>query len=57
MYKLIQRRAGVMVQTIGAELEVTKILVHNINKRREGIDASLLTDNWQEMKSVKLLEL
>ncbi len=49
VYKLIQRRAGVMVQTIGAELEVTKILVHNINKRREGIDASLLTDNWQEI--------
>ena len=31
VYKLIQRRAGVMVQTIGAELEVTKILVHNMS--------------------------
>lgn len=49
VYKLIQRRADVMVQTIGTEMEVTKILVHNLNKKREGIDASLLTDNWQEI--------
>lgn len=49
VYKLIQRRADVMVRTIGAEMEVSKILVHNLNKQREGIDASLLTDNWQEI--------
>lgn len=49
VYKLIQHRADVMVRTIGAEMEVSKILVHNLNKQREGIDASLLTDNWQEI--------
>ena len=49
VYKLIQRRADVMVRTIGAEMEVSKILVHNLNKQREGIDALLLTDNWQEI--------
>lgn len=49
VYKLIQGRADVMVRTIGAEMEVSKILVHNLNKQREGIDASLLTDNWQEI--------
>lgn len=49
VYKLIQRRADVMVRTIGAEMEVSKILVHNLNKQRESIDASLLTDNWQEI--------
>lgn len=49
VYKLIQRRADVMVRTIGAEMEVSKILVHDLNKQREGIDASLLTDNWQEI--------
>ena len=49
VYKLIQRRADVMVRSIGAEMEVSKILVHNLNKQREGIDASLLTDNWQEI--------
>ena len=30
-------------------MEVSKILVHNLNKQREGIDASRLTDNWQEI--------
>ena len=49
VYKLIQRRADVMVRTIGAQMEVSKILVHNLNNQREGIDASLLTDNWQEI--------
>ncbi|RKQ26869.1 MULTISPECIES: homoserine dehydrogenase [Clostridia] len=49
VYKLIQRRADVMVRTIGAQMEVSKILVHNLNKQREGINASLLTDNWQEI--------
>ena len=49
VYKLIQRRADVMVRTIGAEMEVSKILVHNLNKQREFIDSSLLTDNWQEI--------
>ena len=49
VYKLIQRRADVMVRTIGAQMEVSKMLVHNLNKQREGIDASLLTDNWQEI--------
>ena len=49
VYKLIQRRADVMVRTIGAQMEVSKILVHNLNKQRESIDASLLTDNWQEI--------
>lgn len=49
VYKLIHRRSDVMERTIGAELEIAKILVHNMNKCREGVDASLLTDNWQEI--------
>jgi homoserine dehydrogenase len=49
VYKLIQRRADVMTQTIGAQLELSKILVHNMKKERPGIEASLLTDNWQEI--------
>lgn len=49
VYKLIQRRADVMEKTVGAELEIRKILVHNINKKREGIDASLLTDDWHQI--------
>jgi homoserine dehydrogenase len=49
VYKLLHRRAGVMEKTIGSELEIKKILVHNLEKKREGIDANLLTNNWQEI--------
>ena len=49
VYKLIHMRSDVMEQTIGAQLEIKKILVHNINKKREGIDPSLLTDDWKEI--------
>ncbi|MBS6764575.1 MAG: homoserine dehydrogenase [Clostridium sp.] len=49
VYKLIQRRADVMERTIGAELEISRILVHDMRKKREGIAPSLLTDNWQEI--------
>lgn len=49
VYKLIHRRADVMEKTIGAELEIKKILVHNLAKKREGIETELLTDNWQEI--------
>lgn len=51
VYKLIHRRADVMERTIGAELEISRILVQNINKARAGVDSSLLTDNWQEILS------
>ena len=49
VYKLIHMRSDVMEQTIGAQLEIKKILVHNINKKRAGIDPSLLTDDWKEI--------
>ena len=49
VYKLIQRRADVMERTIGAELEISRILVHDMRKKREGHAPSLLTDNWQEI--------
>ncbi|MDD2979339.1 MAG: homoserine dehydrogenase [Hespellia sp.] len=49
VYKLIQRGQKEMMQKIGANLEVAKILVHNMNKKREGIDASLLTDQWEDI--------
>lgn len=49
VYKLFQRRADMMEKTIGAQLKISKILVHNLGKKREGVDESLLTDNWQEI--------
>lgn len=49
VYKLVGMRSDVMKETIGAELEISRILVHNMNKKREGVDQSLLTDNWREI--------
>ena len=49
VYKLLRKRADIMEKTIGAELEIKKILVHNMNKKREGIDPALLTDDWHEI--------
>lgn len=49
VYKLINRRADEMHHTIGADMEIAKILVHNINKPREGVDTKLLTDNWKDI--------
>lgn len=49
VYKLIRMRSDIMEKTIGAELEIKKILVHNKNKKREGVDESLLTDDWNEI--------
>ena len=49
VYKLLKMRADVMEQTAGAQIEISRILVHNINKKREGIDPSLLTDDWHDI--------
>ena len=49
VYKLIGMRSDVMERTIGAQLEVKKILVHNIEKKREGVAPELLTDDWRQI--------
>ena len=49
VYKLLNMRSDVMEQTIGAQLEIKKILVHNMHKKREGVDPALLTDDWKEI--------
>ena len=57
VYKLIQRRKDEMEQIIGTQLEIVKIMVHNLDKKREGIDSSLLTDNWQEIIEDEEIEI
>lgn len=49
VYKLIERQKDEMPYKIGANLSVAKILVRNKNKKREGIDPSLLTDQWEDI--------
>mgnify|MGYP000090361409 CR=1 FL=1 len=38
-----------MIHTVGAELEVEKILVHSLHKKREGVDTELLTTDWKSI--------
>lgn len=49
VYKLIQSQREEMEHLIGTQIELSKILVHNLEKKREGVDSTLLTDNWEEI--------
>ena len=49
VYRLLKKRADEMDHIVGAELEIRKILVRNLNKKREGVDPALLTDDWGEI--------
>ena len=49
VYKIIQNQKNEFPNKIGAELEVSKILVRNAKKSREGVDMSLVTDKWEDV--------
>jgi len=49
VYKLIGRRSDELGERIGAQIEIKKILVHNLNKVRHGVEPQLLTDKWSEI--------
>lgn len=49
VYKLTCRQADEMERKTGAKLEIKKILVHNMQKKREGVDPFLLTDCWDDI--------
>lgn len=49
VYKIIERQKEEMVMKTGARLEIAGILVHNLNKVRDGVDPSLLTDRWEDI--------
>ncbi len=57
VYKLIERQKSEMVSKTGADVEIAKILVHNRNKKREGIDESLLTDQWRDIVEDKEIDI
>lgn len=48
VYKLIQRRSESMIHTVGAELEVEKILVHSLHKKEKVWIQSFTTD-WKSI--------
>ena len=47
VYKLVERRAAEMPDKVGAELKITKVLVKNLQKKREGLPSEVLTDDWE----------
>lgn len=49
VYKLVEQQKKEFRQKVGADLEISKILVHNMHKERQGIDTALLTNNWSEI--------
>jgi len=49
VYRLVQRQQTEFSHKAGADLVISKILVHNIKKEREGVNRSLLTDRWDEI--------
>lgn len=49
VYKLMNRQKDEMIYKIGRNMSIAKILVRNKNKEREGIDGSLLTDDFNDI--------
>ncbi|MEE1313931.1 MAG: homoserine dehydrogenase [Lachnospiraceae bacterium] len=57
VYKVVQNLKEDMPHKIGGNLVISKILVRDASKEREGIDASLLTDNWKEIIDNKEIDI
>lgn len=49
VYEILQWQREEMPKKLGASVEISKILVRNKQKRREGMDSTLFTDNWEEI--------
>ena len=49
VYKLLQMRKADMCQRVGTDIEIAKILVKSIPETRKDVDASLLTENFEDI--------
>lgn len=49
VYKLMNRQKEEFPNKVGANLEISKILVRDKTKERPGVNSSLLTDNWEDI--------
>lgn len=49
VYKLLQMRKDEMMQRVGTDIEISKILVKSISETRKDVDASLLTENFEDI--------
>lgn len=57
VYKLLERQKEEMADKTGAHVEIAGILVHNLNKKREGVDETLLTDRWEDLLGNEEIEI
>lgn len=57
VYKLIQKQKSEMVSKTGASLEIAAVLVHNMAKKREGVEPDLLTDKWEDIINNEEIEI
>ena len=51
VYKLLERRKKELPYKIGGELNIRRVLVKNLSKKREGIPKDILTDDFQGILS------
>lgn len=49
VYKLLEKRKEEMPSKIQAEMEISKVLVRNLSKKREGVPEEVLTDSWESI--------
>lgn len=57
VYALAQMLKDEMVHKSGANLEIKRILVRDVRKKRDGIPAELITDNWAEILNDEEIQL
>lgn len=57
VYKLLERQKEEMADKTGAHVEIAGILVHNLDKKREGVDETLLTDRWEDLLGNEEIEI
>lgn len=50
VYKLLQMRKEEIPSKIQAELEITKVLVRDTSRKRDGIPKEVLTDDWDSIR-------
>ena len=57
VYKIWKDMENDFESKTGACLEIKKVLVRDIDKKRDGIDSSVLTDNWRDIIDDKEIEI
>lgn len=57
VYKLLKKQEQELPFKTGASLEIAAILVHNLQKKREGVEESLLTDDFEAIISDSSIDI